>query len=65
MTGLSKNVIKTLNKVLSADAELESINVDYDSLTMQITESTGTRKQIICDGYIGYDAIGFWNRTGI
>ncbi len=47
------------------DAELKRIVVDYDSLELELRESSGARRTIRAEGYIGYDAIGVWDEMVI
>jgi hypothetical protein len=46
-----------------ADAQLERIEIDYESVELLIQESSGRRIEVSCLGYIGYEAIGFWDET--
>jgi hypothetical protein len=60
MTGHSKS-IDAFNSVLWADAELGPVDVDYDNFSFSILESTGVSKRIVCEGYLGYELVGFWD----
>lgn len=53
------------SSVLWADSELESINVEYDEIVINLTESTGMAREIKCLGYIAYQLIGFWDEIVI
>jgi hypothetical protein len=46
---------------LWADAELLGIAVDYENLSLVLRESTGRLCRAVCEGYIGYEAIGMWD----
>ena len=51
-----------IESVAWADAELECIEVDYDDVSIQLTESlTGQVKRIRCCGHIGFQFLGFWD----
>lgn len=65
MTGHFENNVDQINKVLWSDAELESLEVGYDSVKIRIEESNGLSKTIICHGYIGFDGIGLWDEIVI
>jgi hypothetical protein len=54
---------KDLTSVLWADAEIDEISIDFDSISIQIKESTGLWTTILCEGYIGYQVIGFWDES--
>ena len=65
MTGHLIKGAENINQVLWADAELESIDITYDCLTIKIQEPNGQMKLISCFGYIGYESIGFWDEIVI
>ena len=52
-----------LHNVLWADAEIENITIDYGDVRIGVRESTGRRMGIVCRGYIGYSAVGFWDEV--
>lgn len=52
---------ESLESVLWADSTVEEISIDYDAVNILVSESSGIRKTIICEGYIGYQVIGFWD----
>ena len=52
---------KRRRNVLWTDAELLGITVDYDSLSLTLRESTGQVRRVVCEGYIGYEALGMWD----
>lgn len=60
MDGLSR-ATAAYRKVLWADAELLEVTVDYENLSLTLRESTGQVRRIICEGYIGYEALGVWD----
>jgi hypothetical protein len=35
--------------------------VDYEDVSLTIRESNGQVRRIICEGYIGYEALGVWD----
>ena len=47
--------------VLWPDANLESISVDYDTIELALTESTGRQVRVLCAGHIGLTIVGFWD----
>ena len=47
--------------VLWADAELLGVTVDYENLSLTLRESTGQVRRVVCEGYIGYEAVGIWD----
>lgn len=65
MTGHLIKDAENINQVQWADAELESIDIFYDCLTIKLQESTGQMKLVSCLGYIGYEGIGFWDEIVI
>ncbi len=62
MTGPSE-AQDAVGTVLWKDAEFESLSIDYDTVAISVKESTGLLKEIRCRGYIGYQAIGFWDEV--
>lgn len=60
MDGLS-SATAAFRSVLWADAELLAVAVDYESLSLTLRESTGRVRRVVCEGYIGYEALGFWD----
>jgi hypothetical protein len=52
-----------INEVLWSDSSIESVYGDYERFVIIIQESTGTRKEISCSGYIGYQLVGFWDEV--
>jgi hypothetical protein len=64
MTGHSR-INNCLSDVLWADAEFQSISIDYDTLALTILESTGVRRTVRCEGYVGYSMRGFWDEIVI
>ena len=65
MTGHLIKGAENINQVLWADAELESINITYDCLSIKLQESNGQMKLISCFGYINYESIGVWDEIVI
>jgi len=65
MTGHFDDNVDQINKVLWSDAELESLEIDYDSVKIRIEESNGLSKVIKCHGYIGFEGIGLWDEIVI
>lgn len=63
MTGHSKDNFKGF---LWADAEFDTISIDYDEIIITITETASSRsRKIHCRGYIGYKLEGFWDEVVI
>lgn len=60
MDGLSRATTAYRN-ILWADAELLGIAVDYENLSLTLRESTGQVRRVVCEGYIGYQALGVWD----
>ena len=56
----AQNAIAT---VLWKDSEFEGLAIDYDTVAITLKESNGLLKEIRCLGYIGYQAIGFWDEV--
>jgi len=52
-----------LTEVLWADAELGTVSIDYDAVTVGVKESTGKQRLIRCEGYVGYGLCGFWDEV--
>jgi len=52
-----------LYDVLWADAELEKVVVEYDSVTLLLCESNGIRKRVVCRGHVGLELPGFWDEV--
>jgi hypothetical protein len=50
-----------IHDVLWADAEIQSISIDYHSVTVALLEATGRTRAVRCRGYIGYQLVGFWD----
>ena len=49
-----------------ADAEFEGISIDYDDVTISLTEARAAKeKSIRCRGYIGFELKGFWDEVVI
>lgn len=46
-----------------ADADLECVKIDYDKIELIIQESSGRLLSFSCLGYVGYEAVGFWDET--
>lgn len=51
--------------VLWPDAELDKIEIDYEQVSINLTESSGASKCVICSGYIGYEMVGAWDEIVI
>lgn len=50
--------------IVWADAELESVTIDYDVVVLSLTETaTGSTRCVRCEGYIGYQMLGFWDEV--
>src|SRR5262245_55196071 len=60
MDGLS-SAMTAYRNILWADAELLGVAVDYENLFLTLRESTGQVRRVVCEGYIGYEAIGVWD----
>ena len=60
MDGLS-SATTAFHNVLWTDAELLGVKVDYENLSLTLRESTGQVCRVICEGYIGYEALGVWD----
>ena len=61
MAGHLNEGAEKFDDVLWADAELVSIKTDYDCIIVKILDSNGTIQKLRCNGYIGYESIGFWD----
>lgn len=55
----------SVNEVTSSvrwpDSLLEKVTVDYETVRVQVRESTGTTKVVLASGYVGYALVGFWD----
>lgn len=60
MDGLSR-ATTAYRDILWADAELLGITVDYENLSLNLRESTGRTRRLVCEGYIGYEVVGVWD----
>lgn len=49
------------SNVLWKDAELLGVTVDYENFSLTLRESTGQIRRVVCEGYIGYEALGVWD----
>ena len=49
--------------VLWADSSLERVEIDYNSVVLSITESTGSVVRVRCTGHIAFEFSGFWDET--
>lgn len=49
--------------ILWADATLDGGSLDYDHLVLTVTESTGRRVTLTCEGYIGLALEGVWDES--
>lgn len=47
--------------VLWADARVEQLIFDFDAVTLHITEDTGRRVLLRCEGQIGFHVDWFWD----
>lgn len=65
MTGHLIKEAENINQILWADAELASVEISYDCVTLKLQESTGQIKLVCCSGYIGYEAVGLWDEVVI
>ncbi len=54
---------KSINSVLWPDAEIDNLSIDYDTVSISLKESTGRKRIITCEGYIGYKVVGFWDES--
>jgi len=63
MSGQSIQGAVAIHQVLWPDAELESVEIDYDCVTIVVRESTGQTKRIKCLGHIGYECLGIWDEA--
>jgi hypothetical protein len=50
-----------LSDVVWTDAEIQSVRADYDTVCIELLESTGRRRVVKCRGHIGYQLVGFWD----
>lgn len=62
MDGLSESMI-AFHRVLWSDAELLGVAIDYANVSLTLRESTGRLYRVVCEGYIGYKAEGFWDEV--
>jgi hypothetical protein len=49
--------------VLWADAELESLTVDYEAARLSVRETTGRVVTVVAKGVIGVDFLGLWDEV--
>jgi hypothetical protein len=54
---------QTLSQIRWADASLESVTLDYDSVVLTVAEDRGQTWRVACDGFIGQEIVGFWDET--
>ena len=52
-----------LRDVLWPDAEIQSIEIDYEELRISLLESTRQKRIVSCHGYIGHVLVGFWDEV--
>lgn len=64
MNGLS-DATTAFRNVLWSDAELLGLAIDYSELILTLRESTGQVRRLICEGYLGYRTVGFWDEIVI
>ena len=57
--------VNDVQSILWADAELESVGLDDDSVPITVTESIGACKVLTCEGYIGFEFLGLWDEMVI
>ncbi len=62
MSGLSETA-DALKSVLWPDAEILRVEIDYGNLHLSIRESTGKKRRLIFEGYLGYELVGFWDEV--
>ena len=60
MPGLS-DAEAALSLILWREAELLDIAIDYSDVRVRIQESTGSERVLMCEGYLGYELVGFWD----
>lgn len=49
--------------VLWADAELESLSLDYDAARLLVRETTGRVVTVVGSGVIGVELLGLWDEV--
>ena len=49
--------------VVWADSSLESVTVEYDTVTMVVAEDEGRRRVLVATGPIGIEHIGLWDEV--
>jgi hypothetical protein len=49
--------------VLWADAELESLTLDYEAARLSVRETTGRTVTVVAKGVIGVDFLGLWDEV--
>jgi hypothetical protein len=54
---------KDLKKIRWPDARLKTIDLNYDLISLSISESSGRHATVECLGYIGFKWVGFWDDT--
>lgn len=52
-----------LDTVWWEDASLDGVSLDYDRVVIAVTETTGRKVRLICDGHIGRSLEAFWDET--
>jgi len=65
MSGLFDSNVEQINSVLWPDAELEALQIGYDFINIKVEESNGLVRIIRCEGYIGFEGVGFWDEIVI
>jgi hypothetical protein len=64
MDGHSKCEL-ALAKVLWSDAELESVQIDYDAVVFNVRETTGHLRLLRAEGHVRFCFDGFWDEIVI
>lgn len=62
MNGPSEMATESLD-ILWADAQITSLSVSYDSVELDVRESSGRRVRVVADGHIGFQLLGFWDEV--
>jgi hypothetical protein len=49
--------------ILWPDAEFEALRADYDTVAIDLRETTGAQVRVVAEGYIGFQLLGSWDES--
>ena len=52
---------RTLHQLRWADACIETVLVEYDSVRLTVADDGHRNRQVSCDGLVGLELVGFWD----